>query len=103
MKISFAIIGCGHIARRHAQHIINHPESELIGVHDKDENKCALFADEYQTKAFSFISDLLESDCHIVVICTPSGLHKEHTLAAFKAYKNVLVEKPMALNYSDAS
>ena len=39
MTIKFVLVGCGHIAQRHAYHICGHANAELIGVCDLDSEK----------------------------------------------------------------
>jgi len=102
MPIKFVLVGCGHIAQRHAYHICGHANAELIGVCDLDSEKAKKFANKYGVKAVASFHDLLNLEADIVVICTPSGLHKTHALESFKFNRNVLVEKPMAINYKDA-
>lgn len=102
MRIKFSIIGCGHIANRHALHIEKNPNAELIGVFDKDNEKALTFSEKYNSTSSKSYEDFSNLDADIVIICTPSGLHKTHTVDALKRNKHVLVEKPMALIYSDA-
>ncbi|MBD81624.1 MAG: oxidoreductase [Crocinitomicaceae bacterium] len=102
MHVKFGIVGCGHIASRHAKHIVEHPNAELVGVFDKDESIGGNFAKSFGTTKFNSYTGLLDSSCDIVAVCTPSGLHREHSISAFGSRKHVLVEKPMALSYSDA-
>lgn len=98
MKIHFGIIGCGNIGKRHALHIDKHPEAVLTAVFDKNTEKAKEIAKKYNIIAVSSYEELLEiSEIDIINVCSPNGLHKEHTIAALKAKKNVLVEKPMAL------
>lgn len=40
-------------------------------------------------------------DFDVISICTPNGLHAEHTLKALDRKKHVVIEKPMALNVAD--
>jgi len=102
MLIKFAIIGCGHIANRHALHINNHEHAELIGVYDKDVPVAKKFAEKFNTDSFDNYEQFSKLDADIVVVCTPSGLHKEHAIESLLNNKNVLVEKPMSLSFSDA-
>lgn len=99
--IRFAIIGCGRIAQRHAEHISNN--GKLVAVCDIEKEKADLLAQKYDAKAYYDINDLLEreSDIDVVAICSPNGLHAEHSIKALKAGYNVLFEKPMAISVSD--
>lgn len=99
--IKFAIIGCGRIAQRHAEHINNN--GQLIAVCDTIIERADTMAKQYGAKAFYTINELLKADLGIdvVSICSPNGLHAEHSIAALKAGNHVLCEKPMAINVAD--
>ena len=99
--LNFAIIGCGRIAQRHAEHIQNN--GHLLAVCDIVPEKAATLAAQYGAKSYSAYQDLLQehSDLDVVAICTPNGLHAEHSIAALKAGFHVLCEKPMALSVQD--
>ena len=100
-KISFALIGCGRIAQRHAALIAT--KGRLAGVCDIIKEKADSLAAAYQVKAWYSIDDLLsgEKDIDVVVICTPNGLHAIHAVKALQAGFHVLCEKPMAIRASD--
>ena len=101
-KIKFAVIGQGHIGRRHAEMIRRNPASQLIAVCDilPKEKLGIENADE---KFYSSIDELLKAhpELNVVNICTPNGLHCEHSLKVLEHNKHVVVEKPMALTKSD--
>jgi predicted dehydrogenase len=101
-KIRFAIVGCGRIAQRHAEHIVT--QGELIAVCDTENNKAQMFAKKYNCKQYNDIDDMLRSckgEVDAVSICTPNGLHAIHTLKSLKGEFHVLCEKPMALTVYD--
>lgn len=96
--IRFALIGLGNIGRRHAEHILQHPEAELTAVCDIDPSK----ADVYSVPFFSDMEALLaEAQADVVSVCTPNYLHAAHTIAALRAGHHVVVEKPMALSVTE--
>jgi UDP-N-acetyl-2-amino-2-deoxyglucuronate dehydrogenase len=101
-KIKFAVIGQGHIGKRHAEMIRRNPACELVAVCDVTQKE-KLGLEDLKEKFYSNINDLLKSHSEIEVIniCTPNGLHAQHALLALEANKNVVVEKPMALNKAD--
>lgn len=96
-KIKFAIIGYGNIGHRHAEHIIHNKHAALIAVCDIVPEK----KNELQTGiAFYTNADemLATINADVVCICTPNYLHEQHSIAALKAGKHVVVEKPMAIS-----
>ena len=99
--MNFALIGCGHIAQRHAQLIPQY--GNLVAVCDIDADKAQALATKYAASAYTALSDLLaaEHSIDMVVICTPNGLHASQTIACLQAGKHVICEKPMALKASD--
>ena len=99
----FAIIGCGVISKRHAENIIR--IGKLKAVCDIIPEKADLLAKVYQAKAYYSIDDLLKQEptIDIVVVCTPNGLHAEHSIKSLQAEKNVLCEKPLCLTSVAAS
>ncbi len=99
--IQFAIIGCGRIAQRHAEHI--HKFGKLVAVCDTVKEKADAMAKQYNTHAYYDIADLLanEKTVDVVSICSPNGLHAQHSIQALKAGFHVLCEKPMAINVND--
>ncbi len=101
-KLKFGLIGCGRIAQRHAEHINN--VGELKAVCDINLQKAKLLGEKYKANIYSNIDELLEreKDVDVISICTPNGLHAEHTIKSLKAGFHVLCEKPMAISVLDA-
>lgn len=102
MNLKFAIIGCGRIAERHALHINNTEGCQLISVFDIVYEKSVALAEKYNAEISLSLEELLSrEDLDIVSICSPNGLHSFHSIAALKAGKHVLCEKPMATSAFD--
>lgn len=99
--IKFAIIGCGRIAQRHAEHINNN--GRLIAVCDIIQEKADTLATKYSAASYTNISDLLnnEKKIDVVSVCSPNGLHAAHTIPSLKAGFHVVCEKPMAISVYD--
>jgi predicted dehydrogenase len=98
-KIKFAVVGAGHIGKRHAEMIRREDEAELVALVDaRTEEECD--ATHFGVPFFSSIDELLASNVEfdVVNICTPNGLHAGQSLAALEAKKHVVVEKPMGLS-----
>jgi UDP-N-acetyl-2-amino-2-deoxyglucuronate dehydrogenase len=101
--INFGLIGCGRVAPRHAQSLVQLPESRLVAVADIKENRALRFSEEYDADAYVDYRKLLACpDIDAVNICVPSGLHASISIDALQAGKHVLVEKPIALDLADA-
>ena len=99
-KLGFGIIGCGIIADFHANAI--HEcigEAELVGVCDVVFDAAEKFAHRHRTNAFKNEAELLAcGDIDVVCICTPSGYHHSSVIAAARAGKHIICEKPLAIN-----
>jgi UDP-N-acetyl-2-amino-2-deoxyglucuronate dehydrogenase len=99
-NIKFAIIGAGHIGKRHAEMIVRKEEAELVAMCDaRSRSECGVDPDVpfYQDP----VAMLEEVNCDVVCVCTPNGLHAEHAMLALNARKHVVMEKPMALHKAD--
>ena len=97
-KVKFAVVGSGHIGKRHAEMITRDPEAELVAMVDvRSAEECGL---DKNVPFFSTIEDLLASnlDFDVVNVCTPNGLHAEQSIKALEARKHVVCEKPMGLS-----
>ena len=97
--IKFAILGFGHIGRRHAEMIVQNSNSELVAICDiLPENKLKI--NEFNNiPFFNGIDNLIKSDIEfdVVSICTPNGLHAQQSIQLLKNNFHVVCEKPMAL------
>jgi predicted dehydrogenase len=98
-SIKFAIVGCGHIGRRHAIMVQNNPDCELIALSD-NRNKEELGINGINVPFYNSLDDLLDSKNKFDVLCvaTPNGLHEEHAIKGLRAGHHVVIEKPMALS-----
>jgi predicted dehydrogenase len=98
-KIKFAIIGCGHIGKRHAEMIIGNSEAELVALCDIRPTS-ELGIEKYKAEFFQSIEDLLVADLEIDVvnICTPNGLHSGQASLVLDKGMHVVVEKPIGLS-----
>jgi UDP-N-acetyl-2-amino-2-deoxyglucuronate dehydrogenase len=101
-KIKFAVIGQGHIGKRHSEMVRRNPGCELVAVCDLLSRE-KLGLESITEKFYTDIDTLLSShpEIDVVNICSPNGLHAEHALKALDHNKHVVVEKPMALNKAD--
>ena len=99
-SLKFAIIGCGRSAQRHAHHIRKF--GELVAACEVDDAKGKSFGNEHAIPIFRNHKVMLEEcEVDVVAVCSPNGLHAEHSIDSLRAGKHVLCEKPMALRAAD--
>jgi Predicted dehydrogenases and related proteins len=102
-KIRFAVVGQGHIGKRHAEMILRNQKSELVAVCDiLSPDECKIPYKE--VPFFRSFDELLErsDELDVVNICTPNGFHAEMAVKALDKGLHVVIEKPIALSKSDA-
>src|ERR1700677_1318893 len=96
-KIRFGLIGCGVIHAWHAEVIKNlGDDAEIVAVCDIVPERAQASVEKWGGEAYTDYRKLLRrKDIDAVVIATPSGLHADMAMAALKAGKHVIVEKPI--------
>ena len=100
--VRFAVVGCGHIGKRHAEMVRRHAEAELVVVCDvrsKEEVGLSELDVPYFNDLDTMLRDMPEID--VVNVCTPNGLHAPQSLKALEAGKHVVCEKPMGLSKAE--
>jgi predicted dehydrogenase len=100
-KLGWGLIGCGDIARKRIAPALRDLDSgSLVAVSRARAQLARSFAEEFGArKWFDTWQDLLsDSEVDAVYIATPVHLHAEQTIAAAEAGKQVLCEKPLAMN-----
>ncbi len=100
---TFGLIGYGKIGERHVEHIIAHPEAQLHSIFDIKADRLNLFRNKYKgIQTYDSLKGILNDPAiDIITICTPNSTHSDIAIAAMKAGKHVLVEKPMAISKVD--
>jgi len=104
-KIKWGILGTANIARwATIPGIKLASNAELYAIAGRSLEKAKSFAEEYGFEKYygSYEELLNDTDVQAVYIPLPNGLHKKWVIEALKAKKNVLCEKPLALNATDA-
>jgi UDP-N-acetyl-2-amino-2-deoxyglucuronate dehydrogenase len=102
--INFAIVGCGHISKKHAESIEKLPNASLVAVCDTIESNMKPFTEEYGATPYVNYDEMLKDErIDVINICTPSGSHAFLAVKAAEAKKHVIVEKPIALTLKDAN
>lgn len=105
MTIGWAILGTGrHPHLKVAPAIRRARDARLVAVFSRDKARAEAAVVQFGAERGYAALDALLSDPEVdaVWVCTPNGLHAEHTLRALAAGKHVLCEKPMALTVEDA-
>ena len=103
-SVRWGLIGCGDIAqKRVAPALLESPQSELVAVSRLNTELLDEFADRFKVlHRFTHWQQLVQSnDIDAVYVATPVNLHAEQTIAAIEAGKDVLCEKPMAMNVAE--
>jgi len=99
-NIRFAVVGFGHIGRRHATIISQLSEAELVAVIEPnaDQLRSELLPEGVPT--FETIDQLFSSSLQtdVLCICTPNGYHTPYALKAIRNGSHALIEKPMGLH-----
>jgi predicted dehydrogenase len=103
-KLRVAVIGCGNIGEVHAQRYAACPQAELAYVADIVPEKARKLADTLHVPhaVTDYHEALRDSSVDAVSVCLPNDLHCPVTLDSLQAGKNVLCEKPIALNMDEA-
>lgn len=98
-NVKVAVVGCGHIGRRHVNVLRAHSQVSLVAVCDiNPEVRKELQALDNPPAVYEDYDRMLEQEsADIVNVCTPHGLHADMSIQALQKGYQVLVEKPMAL------
>lgn len=101
--VKFAVVGCGHIGKRHMEMICSNPEAELVALIDVKEKSCLKIANKgipFFQCLEAFLQSGIEAD--VINIATPNGLHAQQALQCLQANKHIVIEKPIAITKADA-
>lgn len=101
-KVRFAIVGAGHIGKRHAEMILRNEDAELVAIADiRKESELGI--EQFEVPYFDSVDALYASglEFDVVNICTPNGLHAMHSIQALDNRKHIVCEKPMGLTKAE--
>ena len=102
-EFGIALVGCGRISKNHFDAIAKVDGLRLAAVCDVDEGRARAAGEQLGVRWFTQYAELLaKTDADVVSICTPSGLHSQQGVAAAKAGKHVITEKPMSITLEQA-
>ena len=101
--IKVGVAGCGKIAQvRHLPEYAAHPAAQIWGLFDLNRERTRALAEQYHAKAYASFEEMLaDPELEAISICAANAAHAEMTIAALKAGKHVLCEKPMATSPAD--
>src|SRR5215510_11440247 len=98
MPYGFGIVGCGMISGFHAKAIADVKGTKLVACFDTREEAATKFAASHDCQPYTKLEAMLaHPKLDIVTIGTPSGAHLEPAVAAARAGKHVIVEKPLEI------
>src|SRR5215510_4261689 len=98
MPYGFGIVGCGMISGFHAKAIADVKGTKLVACFDTREEAATKFAASHDCQPYTKLEAMLaHPKLDIVTIATPSGAHMEPAVAAARAGKHVIVEKPLEI------
>jgi predicted dehydrogenase len=105
MTFRIATAGVGYIARLHALAVRAVPGAELTAVVNHRPETAAKFAEEFSVpRVYGTVEELLAAgEVDGLLVNTPNALHAAQTIAALNAGVAVMVEKPMAMNATEAA
>ena len=103
-KLKVGVIGAGAISRDHCHGVSRHPDAEVVAIADIHAKRRKTVKKEYGiAKDYDSIKAILADDeIDGVCIALPNYLHAPTAIAAFEAGKHVLLEKPFAMNITEA-
>ncbi|HID07329.1 MAG TPA: Gfo/Idh/MocA family oxidoreductase [Armatimonadetes bacterium] len=100
--VHYALIGYGAWGRFHARAITQAPNSELIVIYSRSQEKRSAAKEDYGVDVMADYHEVLSrDDVDVVDIVVPNHLHREFAVAALDAGKHVLLEKPMAVTVDE--
>jgi len=101
--VKIGIISFAHMhAYSYAQAIGETEGAVLAGIYDDDAERGRSFAGQFGTAFYSSLDEFLRQDMQAVIVTSENAKHREHVVAAAKAGKHVLCEKPLSTNLKDA-
>lgn len=103
-KVRVGMIGAGAIAMDHCNGITKHSAGEIVAIADLSAERAKEVADKYKIgKTYTKWEELVANpDIDAVAIALPNFLHAPVSIAALKAGKHVILDKPFATNHEDA-
>jgi phthalate 4,5-cis-dihydrodiol dehydrogenase len=103
-KLRLGVVGLGRGFTVLLPTLVFHPRLEIVAAADTRADARARFEADFGGAAYDSMEAMCaEADIDAVYIATPHPVHAENAIAAARAGKHVLVEKPMALSVGDCT
>jgi predicted dehydrogenase len=100
-KLKVGVIGTGHLGNLHTKMFHQIEDCQLVGVYDSNQQAAKLTADEYKTKAFKNIDEIL-NEIEAVSIAATTSAHYELAKKCLEKNIHVFVEKPITASIPEA-
>ena len=102
-RIRFAVVGCGVMGNQHSRNVYEHPDCQLVRLIDTDRARAESLAARYrEVPASTNFEDALRDDIDAVILAVPHAAHRDYSIAAMRAGKHVMIEKPISLDVQQA-
>lgn len=103
-KLNIGMIGAGMIADQHCEEINAHPQAQVVAVADPSTERAVALKEKHGlSRIFEKAEDLLaDRDLDAVTIAVPNLFHADYAIAALRAGKHVMLDKPFALSFAEA-
>lgn len=100
--INFGILGTGMASDFHAISVEKIENARLVAVCDTNRERAESFVKKHPARIYENYDEMLsDPEIDAVCVCTPSGYHASHVIAAANAGKHIICEKPLAIKTSD--
>ena len=100
-KLRIGLVGAGKFGGYHAGKLATHRSVEFTGVFDVSQPAVMALSEKHSVQAFETYDELLNQSDHLI-IASPATYHGDYAIAALKAGKNLLIEKPLATKLEQA-
>ncbi len=102
--IDVALIGHGYWGPNLFRNLKESPDARLVAVCDREPKVLARLAEKHpEVRGYASLEEMLaRQDIDALIVATPSSFHHEHALAALRAGKHVMIEKPMTTRLAHA-
>jgi predicted dehydrogenase len=102
-RLRVAVVGPGGWGRQHVRIFSSRPDTDLVAVVGRDQERTSIQAKAARTNGYTDIAEMLDAEePDLVTVCLPNEQHFEPTLELVKAGVPLLVEKPLVFDLAEA-